>query len=48
VLAQLYAGALSPLRAAEAGLAESTHGAAEIAEGWFRARPAFIYPFNLF
>lgn len=48
VLAQLYAGALSPLRAAEAGLVESSHGAAEIAEGWFRARPAFIYPFNLF
>jgi predicted acetyltransferase len=48
VLAQLYAGALSPLRAAEAGLAESSQGAAEIAEGWFRARPAFLYPFNLF
>jgi len=48
VLAQLYAGALSPMRAAEAGLVESSHGAAEIADGWFRARPAFIYPFNLF
>jgi predicted acetyltransferase len=48
VLAQLYAGALSPMRAAETGLVESSHGAAEIAEGWFRARPAFLYPFNLF
>jgi predicted acetyltransferase len=48
VLAQLYAGALSPLRAAEAGLVLSTQGAAEIAEGWFHARPAFLYPFNLF
>ena len=48
VLAQLCAGALSPLRAAEAGLAASSHGAAEIAEGWFRARPAFLYSFNLF
>ena len=48
VLAQLYAGALSPVRAAEAGLLGSTHGAAEIAEGWFRARPAFLYSFNLF
>ena len=48
VLAQLYAGALSPLRAAEAGLAGSSQGAAEIAEGWFHARPAFLYSFNLF
>ncbi len=48
VLAQIYAGALSPMRAAEAGLVESTQGAAEIADGWFRARPAFLYPFNLF
>ena len=35
-------------RAAEAGLAESSQGAAEIADGWFRARPAFLYSFNLF
>jgi predicted acetyltransferase len=48
VLAQIYAGAMSPVRAAEAGLLGSSHGAAEIAEGWFRARPAFLYPFNLF
>lgn len=48
VLAQIYAGALSPHRAAEAGLVGSSQGAAEIAEGWFRGRPAFLYPFNLF
>jgi predicted acetyltransferase len=48
VLAQLYAGALSPRRAAEAGLVESGQGAAEIADDWFRARPAFLYSFNLF
>lgn len=48
VLAQLYAGALSPLRAADAGLVESSQGAAEIVEGWFRARPVFLYSFNLF
>jgi predicted acetyltransferase len=48
VLAQLYTGALSPLAAAEAGLVTSSQGAAEIADGWFRARPAFLYSFNLF
>jgi predicted acetyltransferase len=48
VLAQLYASALSPLRAAEAGLIEAQDGAAEIAESWFRARPAFIYQMNAF
>ena len=48
VLAQLYTGALSPIAAAEAGLVSSSQGAAEIAEGWFRARPAFLYSFNLF
>jgi hypothetical protein len=48
VLAQLYAGALSPVRAAESGLAGSSQGAAEIAEWWFRARPAFLYSFKLF
>jgi predicted acetyltransferase len=48
VLAQLYAGALSPLRAAEAGLIEAQDGAAEIAESWFRARPAFLYQMNAF
>src|SRR5262249_48482300 len=48
VLAQLYGGALSPMRAAETGLLESSQGAAEIVDGWFRARPAFLYSFNLF
>lgn len=48
ILAQLYSGALSPVRAAEVGLLESTQGAAEVAEAWFRARPAFLHPFNLF
>ncbi|MBI1796164.1 MAG: GNAT family N-acetyltransferase [Candidatus Eisenbacteria bacterium] len=48
VLAQIVAGALTPTRAAEVGLIASTHDAAEITDGWFRARPAFLYPFNLF
>jgi predicted acetyltransferase len=48
ILAQIYTGALSPRRAAEAGLIESSQGAADIADGWFRARPAFLYSFNLF
>jgi predicted acetyltransferase len=48
VVAQLYAGALSPARAAEAGLVTSTAGAAEIVDGWFRSRPAFLYQFNAF
>jgi predicted acetyltransferase len=48
VLAQLSSGLLGPQRAAEVGLVDSTHGAAEIADGWFRARPAFLYSFNLF
>jgi predicted acetyltransferase len=48
VLAQIYAGTISPVRAAEVGLVASSDGAAEIAEGWFRARPAFLYPFNAF
>jgi hypothetical protein len=47
-LAQLYAGTLSAARAAEAGLVGSTGGAAEIADHWFRARPAFLYQFNAF
>jgi hypothetical protein len=48
VLAQLLAGTLSPARAEEMGLVESSEGAAEIAEAWWRARPAFVYSFNLF
>lgn len=48
VLAQVYAGTLSAVRAAEAGLIGSTGGAAEIADHWFRSRPAFLYQFNAF
>ena len=48
VLAQIAAGTLSPTRAAEAGLARSTNGAAEIVNGWFAARPAYLHPFNAF
>jgi hypothetical protein len=44
----LVAGTWSPLRATEMGLIESVHGAAEVAETWFRARPAFLYQFNAF
>ncbi len=48
MLGSLLAGALSPVRAAEVGLIGSTGGAAEIVDTWFRARPAFLYPFNAF
>ena len=48
VLGPLFAGTLSPVRAAEAGLIGSEDGAAEVAESWFRARPAFLYQFNAF
>ena len=47
-LAQIYAGTLPAARAAETGLVGSSHGAAEIADHWFRARPAFLYQFNAF
>src|SRR5262245_20171261 len=48
VLAQLAAGTLAPGRAAESGLARSTAGAAEVMNGWFASRPAYLYPFNAF
>jgi predicted acetyltransferase len=48
VLAQIVTGAVSPVRAAEVGLIESTHDAAETIDTWFRTRPMFLYPFNLF
>jgi hypothetical protein len=48
VLAQIVAGTLSPARAAEAGLARSTGGGAEIMNGWFSTRPAYLHPFNAF
>ena len=48
VLASVVAGALSPVRAVEAGLLESTHGAAERVDPWFRARAVFLMPMNAF
>jgi predicted acetyltransferase len=48
VLASLVSGALSPARAVETGLLESTNGAAERVESWFRARAVFLMPMNAF
>jgi len=47
-LGPIVAGTLSPVAAAERGLIESSAGAAEIAEPWFRARPAFVHVLNGF
>lgn len=47
VLGPLLAGTLSPLRAAEVGLIESS-GGAEVIESWFRGKPAFLYQMNVF
>jgi predicted acetyltransferase len=47
-LGPIVAGSLSPRRAAEAGLIESSAGADEIVDKWFRARPAFLYQLNGF
>lgn len=47
-LGTLIAGMLSPVRAAEIGLVTSVGGAAEVVDGWFRARPAFLYQLNAF
>jgi predicted acetyltransferase len=46
-LGPLLAGTLSPTGAAEAGLIESD-GGAEMVESWFRARPVFLHPMNVF
>jgi predicted acetyltransferase len=46
-LGPLIAGVLPPTGAAAAGLIESS-GGAEVIEGWFRTRPAFLYPMNVF
>ena len=46
--AMIASGAVSPLRAEEAGLVESARGAAELAERWFRARAVFLMPMNAF
>ncbi len=47
-LASIVAGMLPPTLAAEAGLVEDARGAAELAETWFRARPAYLFPMNAF
>lgn len=48
MLGSILAGSLSPVLAAEAGLVTDVREAAAIVEPWFRARPAFIHPFNAF
>jgi len=47
VLGPLLAGTLSATGAAAAGLIESS-GGAEVVDSWFRAKPAFLYPMNVF
>jgi hypothetical protein len=47
VLGPLLAGTLSATGAAASGLIESS-GGAEVVESWFRAKPAFLYPMNVF
>jgi predicted acetyltransferase len=47
-LSSIAGGALSPLRAAELGLVDTSGGGAETIEPWFRARPAFLHQFNAF
>ena len=47
MLGPILAGALSPLRAAEADLIASD-GGAEVIESWFRGRAAYLHPFNGF
>ena len=46
-LGPVVAGTLSATGAAAAGLIESS-GGAEVVEPWFRAKPAFLYPMNVF
>jgi predicted acetyltransferase len=48
VLAQIVAGTLSPVRAAAVGLVDETRGGAEVAEAWFRSKPAFLHQLNVF
>ena len=48
MLGPLLAGTVAATRAADAGLVRDSDGAAEIVEHWFRARAAFLYPFNAF
>ena len=47
-LASIVAGTLSPVRAAETGMADDVRGAAEVVEPWFRARPVFVHLMNGF
>ena len=47
LLGPLLAGTLSATGAAAAGLIESS-GGAEVVEPWFRAKPAYLYPLNVF
>jgi len=47
VLGPLLAGTLSASGAAAAGLIGAS-GGAEVVDSWFRARPAFLYPMNVF
>jgi predicted acetyltransferase len=48
LLATFLGGTLSPARAAEAGLCDSSDGGAEVMEFWFRTRPAFLHLLNGF
>lgn len=48
LLGPIAAGALSPQRAAAAGLIGSSGGGAETIESWFGPRAAFIHPMNGF
>ena len=48
LMGPLVAGTLSPTRAAEVGLIESSGGGAETIENWFRARAPFVYRLNAF
>jgi predicted acetyltransferase len=47
-LGPLFAGTLTPTRAAELGMVDSANSAAETIERWFCARPAFLYAMNAF
>jgi hypothetical protein len=47
-LGPLVAGTISPGRASELGLIESSRGGAETIETWFRARAPFLYQLNAF
>lgn len=48
MLGPLVAGTVSPARVSEMGLIQASGGAEEIVERWFRARPAYVHPLNVF